>query len=414
MNNEEKKITGYDPQTGQPIYEENNTQPATTESVITESVNETPIATEPKKNNTALVLIIIGGIVLFLIICAVLVFFVFGAAIFSSKSKNENTIVEKKGTFYGESYTIEYNYPWQESTAKLTNGESSKILDYKSGEIRFLPIGSSTLDKTATTDFSTSTGKFKLYNEFREYWGRTDNISNGTGTFYTLKDNVYYASMDYTRNKAYGKMYLIVSEENNVVLSFMTDVTIDKDSADEKVLSLLKNIKLDTIYDDEMAGYLDTMTNWNVYKSVRSGELGKKKAIEGGWRILSNSSEEYWTFKNGEFYYYKSVNDLNDNYWSGTYKKYTGKEGASKVGIEASKIDSIVAKNKDIKEKDIYTLILTPKKIISGGVDKSSTNVTGGDWQLVWILVDHGKEGIEGQQLNVKSADTSYFVKIKD
>lgn len=409
MNNEEKKIIGYDPQTGQPIYEETQPQP------ILQEPQSQPIPQEPKKkNNTALIFIIIGGVLLFLVIVTVIVLFSLGL-IFTSKTTQGGKveIVDEEKTFYGESYNIKYKYPWAETKAKLTSGKEEKILSYKDGQIRLLPIGSSDLSKTATTDFSTSTGKFKLYNDFREYWGKTDNISNGTGTFLTLTDKIYYASMDYTRSDTHGKMYIIVSQENNIVLSFMTAINIDKSDADSIVLSLFKNLDLDTMYDDEMAGYLDTMSNWNTYKSARSGDLGKKKTIEGGWRVLSNG-EEYWTFKNGEFYYYKSVNDLNDNYYQGTYKVYTGKTGASKVGIEGSRIDAITSKNKGVTEKDIYTMIITPKKIISGGVDKSSTNLGSGDWQYVWILVDHGKEGIEGQILNVRTADTSYFVKIKD
>ena len=402
MNNEEKKIVSYDPQTGAPIYEEQATKPA--------------VAEEPKKkSNVGLIIGIIIGVLVFLGICVAGIIFASSAIFVGVKTNKPNTnIIEKEEkTFYGESYEIPYKYPWTESTGKLTNGEEQKYLSYNNGEIVLLPLGSSALDKTATTDFSTSTGKFKLYNDFREYWGKTDNISNGTGTFFTLVDGIYYASMDYTRGTGHGKLYLIASEGNNALLSFSTQVTIDKTKADEEVLKLFKNINISTLYDDELSGYLDTMSNWNTYKNARSGDLGTKKTIEGGWRILANS-EEYWTFKKGEFYYYKSVNDLNDNYYQGTYKVYTGKTGAAKVGIEGSKIDNIVAKNKGIKETDIYTLILTPKKIISGGVDKSSTNLGSEDWHYVWILVDHGKEGIEGQLLNVKTSDTAYFVKIKD
>lgn len=365
-----------------------------------------------KKSHVGLIIGIIIGALVFLGICTFAVIAIFGSIFLAKNASNPKIVAEEK-TFYGESYEIKYKSPWEEKTGKLTSGEEQKYLSYKNGEIVLLPLGSTALDKTANTDFSTTTGKFKLYNDFREYWGKTDNISGGTGTFYTLIDDIYYASMNYTRGKTTGKLYLIASEENNVLLSFSTEVSIDKDKADEQVLSLLKNISISTLYDDELAGYLDTMSNWNTYKSARSGNLGTKKTIEGGWRILANS-EEYWTFKNGEFYYYKSVNDLNDNYYQGTYKVYTGKTGAAKVGIEGSRIDSIVAKNKGIKETDIYTMIMTPKKIISGGVDKSSTNLGSEDWHLVWILVDHGKEGIEGQQLNVKTADTSYYVKVTD
>lgn len=403
MNNEEKKIKGYDPQTGAPIYEEQTTQ----------NVTEEP----KKKSHAGLIIGIIIGVVVFLGLCVVGVIFLFGAMFTASKSSSKKIIgtvtTDKEKTFYGESYEITYKYPWVESTGKLTNGEEEKYLSYDNNKIVLLPLGSSALDKTATTDFSTATGKFKLYNDFREYWGRKDNISNGTGTFYTLVDGVYYASMDYTRGKTTGKLYLIASESNNVLLSFSTEVSMDKTTADEEVLKLFKTMNISTLYDDELSGYLDTMSNWNTYKSARSGELGKKKNIEGGWRTLSNN-ETYWTFNNGEFGYYKSLNDLNDNYYTGTYKVYTGKTGAAKVGIEESKIESIVAKNKGIKETDIYTIICTPKKVIVDGVDKSSTNLGTEDWHFVWILVDHGKEGIEGQQLNVKTADTAYFVKIKD
>lgn len=393
MNNEEKKIVSYDPQTGEPIYEKK-------------------IVVEPKKkSHTGLIIGIIIGVVLFLILCGVGVLFLI-RAVYGGTTPNP-AIVEEEKTFIGESFEIKYKYPWVQTTAKLTTGEEAKILNYNNGQIRLMPIGSSDLSKTATTSFSTATGKFKLYNDFREYWGRTDNISNGTGTFFTLTDDIYYASMDYTRNDTHGKMYIIVSEKNNAVLSFSTAITIDKTDADKITLELLKNINISKLYDDELSGILDTMSNWNTYQSARSGDLGTNKTIEGGWRILANS-EEYWTFKDGEFYYYKSVNDLNDNYYQGTYKVYTGKTGASKVGIEESRIESIVTKNKGIKESDIYTLILTPKKIISGGVDKSETNLGKEDWNFVWILVDHGKEGIEGQQMNVKTGDTGYFVKIKD
>ena len=378
-------------------------------------VQQPVINQEPeKKSHVGLIIGIIAGVLVFLTICGVVVFFAFGALLYGSNKRVSKTLItEEEKTFYGESFNIKYSYPWTEGTGKLTSGDEQKYLSYRNGEIILYALGSSDLSKTATTDFSTSTGKFKLYNDFREYWGKSDNISGGTGTFFTLTDGIYYASMDYTRGKTTGKLYLLASESNNALLSFTTQVNIDKATADDEVLKLLKKINIDTLYDDELSGYLDTMSNWNTYKTARSGDLGTKKTIEGGWRILANS-EEYWTFKNGEFYYYKSLNNLNDNYWYGKYKVYTGKTGAAKVGIEESRIESIVAKNKGIKESDIYTLILTPKKIISNGEDKSSTNLGTEDWHLVWILVDHGKEGFEGQMLNVKTADTSYYVKVKD
>ena len=213
MNNEENKITENDSQTvqpvEQPVYENQPTQPV--------------VAEEPKKkSHVGLIIGIIVGVLVFLTICGVAVIFLFGSLFYSNKVSTGTKVVETaEKTFYGESFEINYKYPWEEKTGKLTNGEEQKYLSYNNNSIVLLPLGSSDLSKTATTDFSTSTGKFKLYNEFREYWGRTDNISNGTGTFYTLVDNVYYASMDYTRGKVTGKLYLIASEENNILLSFL-------------------------------------------------------------------------------------------------------------------------------------------------------------------------------------------------
>ena len=160
---------------------------------------------------------------------------------------------------------------------------------------------------------------------------------------------------------------------------------------------------------------LDSMSNWNRYESLRSGNIGKVLNINGGWRILDDS-EEYWEFKNGEFWWYKSVDDLNDNYWYGTTNILTGKEGFKVAGLEESKVDNIISRSGGvITQNDIYTIVLTPTKIISGGIDKSSTNIPDGTkWTYVWILVNHDKEGIEAQVFNSSNSDTSYYVKLND
>ena len=221
MNNEEKKIIGYDPQTGQPIYGGENPQPVATET--------------KKKSNAGLIIGIIVGVIVFLGIVVFAVLALFGVALVGKKT-TDPTIVTQEKTFYGESFEINYKSPWAEKEGMLSSGKEQKYLSYNNNEIVLYALGSSDLSKTATQDFSTSTGKFKLYNDFREYWGKTDNISNGTGTFLTLTDGVYYASMDYTRNKTTGKLYIIASEGNNILLTFSTYVNIDKNKADKEVL----------------------------------------------------------------------------------------------------------------------------------------------------------------------------------
>ena len=346
------------------------------------------------------------GIMVFIVLMAI--FYATGILSFEEQQEGEEKV------FYGETYSIKYKAPWKETTKQKTNGEEGKILSYKD-KILFLPLGSSPLDETTEADFSKIEGKKQLYNEFYSYWGESDYLGEGTDGFKVLVDGIYYATMDYGTSEGTvdGKFYLIVSESDNIILSFTTYVKGNKTSADKEVMKLLENLHIGTKYDDEMASYLDNMSNWNRYESVRQGELGTKKTIEGGWRILEDN-ETYWSLKNNEFTLYESYKELNDNYVSGTYEQYIGKEGTTKVGISTDKIDEIVAKSSGtVKEEDIYTLILKPTKKIAGGQD-STQELTSEEWNIVWILVDHGAEGIEAQQLNVKTSSTAFYVKIKD
>ena len=157
------------------------------------------------------------------------------------------------------------------------------------------------------------------------------------------------------------------------------------------------------------------MSHWNRFSHLRTGNLGKISYITGGWRILEDS-EEYWEFSGGQFFWYKSINNKNDNYWQGTVQILYGKEGLKSVGLDESKVDSIIAQsNGKVTSADIYALSLTPTKIISGGVDKTSTNLPAGTkWKHVWILVNHGTEGIEAQTIDLDTAQTTYYVKVKD
>lgn len=332
--------------------------------------------------------------------------------------------------FKGDGYELTYDVSWTKGTYA-----EKDVLAYNFAEdTYFLPIGRSKLTDLSC-DFSEMTCKNKMYDDFYNLWGKE--LKNNSLTLYkdsfillSLKDDMYYGTYSYGKSseELMGQYYVVVSEEDNVVLSFFTrtkDSTIT-DLLETSTLSLLKTIEIteseenlnsdeNVIYDDELAGMLDSMSNWNRYSNLRTGELGKKTNINGGWRILSDS-ETYWEFKNNTFYWYKSVNDLKDNYWYGTTKVLTGKAGFREVGLDESNLDNIITRSKGkVTANDVYTVVCTPTKIITDGVDKSSTNIPAGTkWNYVWIIVDHGKEGIEGQVLNVSNSSTSYYVKIKD
>ncbi len=341
-------------------------------------------------------------------------------------------------TFYGDGFYLDYDKNWSET---FLNNEQ-EALQYKNENSFLAPIGVSALSEYPS-DFSTISGQNELYQDFYDYWNESEEtlqIFSGSDGFSEFTDSIYYATYNYgvTSDDIKGKYILLVSEEYNAVLSFMTNSSENVEENDERALELLKNIEIyyqddtseyddyddyddtddtdyEVIYDDEMYNTLDSLRDWNRFSELREGDLGKNKSINGGWRILSDS-ETYWEFKNGKFWWYESVNELNDNYWQGTTKVLTGKTGLSSVGLDESKIDLIINQSSgNVTANDIYTIVCTPTKIISGGKDKSDTNIPEDtQWHYVWIVVDHGAEGIEAQVLNIDNYDVNYFVKIKD
>lgn len=334
--------------------------------------------------------------------------------------------------YYGDGYSLEYDRDWSITT--LSGGQEA--FQYRNEELFLAPIGNSALSDS-TSDFDTPSGQKELYQVFYDYWnsessfGNTVKVFNGSNGFSKLTDDIYYATYTYGVSATHirGKYILLVSPEKNAALSFLTNSSENVEYNDEKAFELLKKININeqtsikqdnnpddhVIYDDDLYNVLDSLHNWNRYSELRTDNLGKINSINGGWRILSDS-ETYWKVENGEFWWYKSVNDLNDNYWYGTTQILTGRAGLTVAGIDESILDRIVSNSSGkVTENDVYTVVYTPTKIISGGVDKSDTNIPPGTtWTYVWILVDHETEGIEAQVLNTETYDTSYYVKITD
>lgn len=347
------------------------------------------------------------------------VIFLIGVFILNSSGKTQK--------YYGSGYELEYNRDW--TITELSGGQEA--LEYKYQNSYFIPIGKSTLTEYTNNlncDFDESGCRESLYNIFYDNWN-TDMLSKNlhlykdSNLFNHLKDDIYYAKYDYgtSESNLTGNNYLIISKSKDVILSFMSNAKSKKlKLLDDEIIKLLKNIKIDDksnsniIEDDETYGLLDSMNNWNRYSNLRSGTLGKKLTINGGWRKLDDS-EEYWKFKDGKFWWYKSVNNLNDNYYYGTTKIATGLEGLKSVGLTEENLKNVLSSaNGKVSQNDIYAIICTPTKLISDGQDKSSTISEEAKLKEVWIVINHNDEGIEGQTLNLNTYGTSYYVKIED
>lgn len=322
--------------------------------------------------------------------------------------------------FYSDGYDLSYGLGWTKSSVATTDNEKKDALIFGRDDVFLIPLGTSALSEFESQynmDFETDNGKKKMYDEFYYLWNTEDRkILNGSNGFNLLTDDIYYATMDYglSANQIRGKYYLLVNVDHNIIISLMSNMTDNFDKNHERVLNILKTINIEKQYDNDIADLLDSMSAWNKYSNLRQGTLGTKKNINGEWKTLSDS-EAYWVFKNGNFWWYKSFNDLNDNYWYGNTRILTGKSGLKEIGLDESRVDYIVANaGGTVTSESIYTIIFTPSKIISDGVDKSSTNISGENWHMVWIIVDHGSDGLEAQMLNVKTYETTYLVKLKD
>ena len=382
-------------------------------------VNQNPTMVQPnntavkKKSNNWIIWLVVGIIGAVILAGIVLIVtsksFIDGFKEGISGNLSNNTI-------YYDGYSLEYPSTWTKDSITTQSGETKEVIYYGNKEAYLYSLGISALssfENQYSIDFETESGKKKLYDEFYKYWDEDSSTSlfGGSDGFSVLKDDIYYASMNYGKSSTdlTGKLYLVVSKKYNIIISLMSNVPKNFNSNSSKVLDIIKTININKNYDEELYDALSSMTAWNKYSNKRQGLLGTNKDINGSWRVLGESDANY-VFKDGEYWWYKSLYDVNDNYWYGTTKIYKGKEGFSKVGLSEDRIDYIKANSSgNVSEDDIYTIIFTPSKIISDGEDKSSTNITGEDWHMVWIIVDHGSEGLEAQILNVKTSE-----KVKD
>lgn len=325
-----------------------------------------------------------------------------------------------------EYFKIGYNNNW-----KLTTGTDGKEkLMYKDNSADFQKMGDSSLTSTTkelNCNFEDTTCKQSIYDTFYNAWKESlknesleiyvlPSFNNTIGSGFMENNNMYYTTFKFGRSEdeILGSIYLLISEEKNIILSFATRKSLNTSSLfDTHAMDLINSLEIKKEYSNlEGIGF---STAWDTYASLRTGNLGKNKNLTGGWRVLANT-ESYWKFTENEFWWYKSVNDLNDNYWYGTTKIYKGKEGLRLLGYSEDKINKLInLMTGDLTEQDIYTVICTPTKLIENGIDASATKITEKvEWNFLWILKSHGNDGIEAEFLNIKTTDILHYVKISD
>lgn len=129
--------------------------------------------------------------------------------------------------------------------------------------------------------------------------------------------------------------------------------------------------------------------------------------LKGEWQ--ATDGHDYYVIEDGKFYWYKSYLDLNDNYWYGDVKYYHGEDGFKKAGMTSDQIESLKSyESENISLDNSYLVIFTPRQIISGGVDKTSTNLEEGTiWKYIWLI-----DGDDALVMNSGNADFGYYKKV--
>ena len=219
------------------------------------------------------------------------------------------SFITKEKKFNGDGYKLTYNINW----GKGTVSDKDALIYYTDNKSYFLPLGRSPI-LGYSCDFEESECKKQLYGEFYDYWQEdlnksSLNIYKDNYSFSLLKDDIYYASYSYGESSTdlEGRIYLLVSKDKDVILSFIVRCNDSKniDKMDDAVLKLLKTIEIEknnnssndkednVIYDDKLYESIDSMSNWNMYSDLRNGKLGKVSDINGGWIIIGTEQQRF-------------------------------------------------------------------------------------------------------------------------
>ena len=144
-------------------------------------------------------------------------------------------------TYVGDYYDLEYNANWS-----VDEDEEEMTLYYSDNNSKFMFNALSSF-KALNSSVDSEASKKDLYNQFYNAWSNLDGgeLTGGTETFLRLNEDTLYARVDYavTGETNVGSFYVIVSEKNDKVISFMTYCSTDnKEKIDKEVLKMLDSL----------------------------------------------------------------------------------------------------------------------------------------------------------------------------
>ncbi len=147
------------------------------------------------------------------------------------------------------------------------------------------------------------------------------------------------------------------------------------------------------------------LSDWNVYEDQRQDNLSYDKSFEGVWRKLGVGNS-YYILDDGKFYYYRDINDKEDNYTIGEYE-----EGllTDYEDLDMELVKNTIDANINVSSlNDFHYIKFHPTKDVNKGIELEPE-----DYEKLIIIIDHDMDGIEAQFVDI---DDGYdcFVKLND
>lgn len=112
----------------------------------------------------------------------------------------------------------------------------------------------------------------------------------------------------------------------------------------------------------------------------------KEKILTGSYKTTNDS---LFTFtEDNNFYWFDNYNELDNNYYSGTYTYTKGLEAINEMGYTEEDIATIFGENIEID--DIYSIKMTPSKVMKNNRDVTKKEIKQNTvWWYILILKDN-------------------------
>ena len=267
---------------------------------------------------------------------------------------------QKLTVYETDEYKIEYNGNWV-----LDNSSEKMLLYYTDNNSRFLLNTVSTFDSLKFT-IDDEADKQTLYKAFYDAWSKVDGgvLTGGTDTFLTLNDEAMYARVDYkmTARDNVGAFYVVVSQKNNKVISFMSYCNIDNSKKiDKDIMKMLNSL---TYKSEAESSFYDEFKAGTVKKYTANGYMDYN--IPDCWTLDHERTEN--AKNNSYIFKFKDGVSLLDVKGVTPYDSATDKMGTTYEAMKASAMKKYgVSEEKNININGVKWYVLVTPDYTSGG-----------------------------------------------